>query len=339
MKEFDKTEELLNSYLDGELDERRSTEAKRLIDHDEDVRAKYETLEKYKSLVEALPCDKAPGNTFEEITHRLEREVLWDNSPESSYKAGRRHLFLRRLVTTAAVLFLAAGLFVIIFDVFVPESTRKQFVANFGRERQSQVLYERPFADAKMEPTVVEDVRVEPENSPIVPLSAKLVFKTSAPIQVDMFVGKAIMNRQLFAKTTAVVRKSSSIYYELECDKSDLISLIDDLAILWKKCQDVQMSVETEIFDNYVTIDRISASDVLEICQVQNYNQRMRMAEDISKINAVSPAAMVIEKLYAGGTDIDLNMFELPKPVLTEPEDVQAKTIEDPAKLTIIVQR
>ncbi len=338
MKDLDKTEELLNSYIDGELDDRRVTEAKRLMDHDSAIRDSYESFVKCRRLVELLPCDKAPANTFEEITHHLEREVLWNSSPGGSCKAGRKHLFFRRFAAVTAVLFLVVGLFAIIFDIFVPESARKQLVANFGTERKSQILYERPFADA--EPAVVEDIPLVPrETAVVVPLSAKLIFSTDAAIQVDMYLGKAMMNRRLLDKTTSVVRTSDGIFYELVCDKSEIISLVSDLAILWQKCRDVQMGIETEVFDDYVMIDRISAADALGILRAESYSQRLRMAEDISKINAATPGAAIVERFYAVGGDIDLSELDLPKPVLAAADSVPFSAADSASKLIIIVRR
>ena len=37
MKDMEQLEELLNGYIDGELDERKSNEVKRLIDHDKKI--------------------------------------------------------------------------------------------------------------------------------------------------------------------------------------------------------------------------------------------------------------------------------------------------------------
>jgi hypothetical protein len=50
MKDIENIEELLNCFIDNELDERKSNEVKRLIDNDAKVREMYESLNRYKSL-------------------------------------------------------------------------------------------------------------------------------------------------------------------------------------------------------------------------------------------------------------------------------------------------
>ena len=126
MKDMEQIEELLNSYIDGELDERKSNEIKRLIDNDKEIQSLYDSLKRYKSLMQTVSQLPVPEGLCENITTQLERHILLADTDIYSHKAGRRHLMVRRLMTAAAVIALAAVLSVIIFDIFVPKSSRQQ---------------------------------------------------------------------------------------------------------------------------------------------------------------------------------------------------------------------
>ena len=49
MKDTEHIEELLNSYIDGELDERKINEVKRLLDNNKEAAAIYDSLKRYKN--------------------------------------------------------------------------------------------------------------------------------------------------------------------------------------------------------------------------------------------------------------------------------------------------
>ena len=64
-QENQNTEELLNSYIDGELTEREKTEVQRLISHDAQVAQRLRELQKSKMLVSSLPRAKAPAKILD----------------------------------------------------------------------------------------------------------------------------------------------------------------------------------------------------------------------------------------------------------------------------------
>jgi len=336
MKDHEQIDELLNSYLDDELDDRKINELKRLVDHDSAIREKLESLSKARTLLRSVPAEAAPEGMLENITHQLERQVLLDDTADYSYKAGKRHLLLRRIMTAAAVLVLISALSVIVFDIFVPKSSRDQIFAGLAKkEPKTEILYERPFADIQ----TVEYKKVTSQYSSRVPLAAKLVFDTSAPIEADTFVGKAIMNRQLFAYVSLIDRRAGSISYVIDCDRPDLINLIQDMKFLWQSSKYVTLKVGTDNFGRYITLDNTTASQAVEIFAADNYSQRIRMAKDLAVINQLQPNNPL--KSYAKISDIDYNLLIPDKPVLTSPQGSgksQAKsTLIDPANLTIVI--
>ena len=318
MKDMEQIEELLNSYIDGELDERKSNEVKRLMDNDKEIQSLYDSLKRYKSLMQTVSRLPVPEGLCENITTRLERHILLADTDIYSHKAGRRHLMARRLMTAAAVIALAAVLSVIVFDIFVPKSSRQQLLTNVMRKRATkQVLYEKPFDETKQQ----EDKQIVPEKAADVPLVAILTLETKSPIEVDWLVAKALTTTNLFNQTAAIDRQLGSVRYVLNCNKDSLVSLLQELSFIWPQCTNTKMDIGTEQVGKYITINNISTQQLLEICKAENFGQRLRMANDLAVINKVT-SPVVIDRLYAIA-DTDYDLFKPQKPVLTSVEKTQ----------------
>ena len=76
MKEKTNINELLSGYIDGELDERQTTEVQRLIAHDPKVAERLREMQQYSTLIGSLPIAEAPAEMLEDIKTRLERNSL-----------------------------------------------------------------------------------------------------------------------------------------------------------------------------------------------------------------------------------------------------------------------
>ncbi len=76
MKANPEIDELLNSFIDGELPPRQQTEVQRLIAHDPQVGQRLRQLQKCKMLLASLPFAEAPAGMLENIKAALEREAL-----------------------------------------------------------------------------------------------------------------------------------------------------------------------------------------------------------------------------------------------------------------------
>jgi hypothetical protein len=335
MKDMENIEEMLNCYLDGELDERKSNEIQRLIDNDSQVQGLYDSLKRYKNLMDTVCQVPAPEGLCDNITAHLEREVLLADTPIYSLKAGRRHLMARRLMTAAAVIALAAALSAVIFDIFVPKSSRQQFLSSALRKKTiKQVLYEKPFADTKQQ----QDTKVVPQNYDV-PFVAILTLKTNSPIEVDWFVAKALTTTNLFSQTTAIDRRAGTVRYVINCNNQSLAGLIQELSFIWPQCTDTKIAIGTEQTGKYIAINNISAQQAMEICKAENSGQRLRIANDLAIINKFTAPA-IIDRQYAAA-DIDYDLLVSQKPALTSTEKTQiaGQSSSDfkNATLTIIV--
>jgi len=336
MKDYEYIEDLINSYVDGELDERKNNEVKRLIDNDPDARRLFESLKRYKNLMNSIPPVAAPDSLCEAVTENLEREMLLTDTESYHSLKGASRLVFRHFLTAAAMFALLAILSYVVFDIFVPKETREKFAHNiFSRKQKPQVLYERPFADA---PAPIQDKIVESPKGPAVPLVARLTLITESPIETDWFIGKALMNTGLLDKTSAVDRKSGSVRYSLSCSRKSLVNLVEELSFVWPKCSETILEIGTEQQGKFITINNASARQTLDICRADNFNQRMRIAADLSLINQAINTDIL--KTYFARQNTDLELLIPDKPVLTSVEknqQIPSDFTTDPANFTITV--
>ncbi|MGA2914555.1 MAG: hypothetical protein ABSE89_00805 [Sedimentisphaerales bacterium] len=336
MKDMEQIEEMLNYYIDGELDERKSNEVKRLIDNDKEIYGLYDSLKRHKNIMDAVPHEPAPQGLCDNITAQLEREILLADTGIYSHSAGRRHLMIRRLMTAAAVLALAAVLSTVVFDIFVPKSSRDQILSNTFRKKPiKQVLYEKPFAEPPVEDKKI--VAVKPIDIPFV---AILTLKTNNPIEVDWLVAKALTTTNLFSRTTAIDRQAKNVRYAINCDNQSLANLVQELSFVWPQCTETKIDIGTEQMGKYITVSNISAEQAMEICKAEDFGQRMRIAADLGIINKFTSPDM-LDRLYAAKS-IDYDSLISQKPIITSTEKIQSASLpaDDNTKnatLTIIV--
>jgi len=336
MKDMEQIEELLNSYIDGELDERKSNEIKRLIDNDKEVFDFYDSLKRYKNLMDAVGQVPSPEGLCDSITKQLERQILLADTGIYSHRAGKRHLIVRRFMTVAAIIALAAVLSMIILDIFVPKSSRDKFFSNATRKQSfKQVLYEKPFPDEK---PPQQDKRIIPAKNYDVPLVAVLTLQTESPIEVDWLVAKALTTTGLFNQTVAIDRQPGSVRYVLSCSNESVANLLAELSFVWPQCRSAKLAIGTEQAGKYITINNISAQQAMDVCRADNFSVRLRMAGDLAIINRA--AAENIEKLYAID-NIDYEKLYSQKPALASTEKAQdvnlPATGDRNAAITIVV--
>jgi len=122
MEEEPDINELLNSFIDGELLERQKTEVQRLIVHDTQIAERLQQLQKCRMLVASLPFEQAPVDMAEQIKAALERKALFAKQPSIvDERKGARHLMFRKVLAAAAMLILVAVLAAVIYTIVAPE--------------------------------------------------------------------------------------------------------------------------------------------------------------------------------------------------------------------------
>lgn len=227
-------EELLNSYIDGELTEREHTEVQRMISHDAQVAQRLRELQTSKMLVSSLPREEAPARILDGVKASLEPEVLsgepaWSEEP-SGRRVGVRHLMVRKFLAAAAMVGLVAIL--------------------------GGVIY-----------TIVD--REPPINPPIPPVAfdGRLELKTDALSTVNAFIDRAIEDKGL-SDSISVESQSGKRVYSLTCSQEDLNLLLAGLTDVWEKCNSTTLSTKMPVekeFDDVSTERIITIVDHLII--------------------------------------------------------------------------
>jgi hypothetical protein len=124
MKENPNIDELLNSFIDGELTEKNQTEVQCLISSDARIAQRHRELQKCKMLVNSLPSAEAPAQMLEQIKASLEeKELVAQRQSVLGRREGARHLLARRVLAAAAMIGLVAVLTTVIYTIVTPEKT------------------------------------------------------------------------------------------------------------------------------------------------------------------------------------------------------------------------
>ena len=206
-------EELLNSYIDGELTEREHTEVQRMISHDAQVAQQLRELQTSKMLVSSLPRAEAPARILDGVKASLETEVLsgegaWNDEP-SGGRVGVRHLMVRKFLAAAAMVGLVAILGGVIYSIVAPESHNI--------------------------PTVPDAVAFD----------GRLELKTDVLSTVNTFIDRAIEDKGL-SDSISVESQGNKRVYSITCSREDLNVLLADLTNIWEKCDSTTLFVDTK---------------------------------------------------------------------------------------------
>jgi hypothetical protein len=329
-------DELLNSYLDGELDERQHAEIKRLIAHDQQAAAKLKSLQKTKELLGALSKSPPPPEILHGVRAHMERKMLRGKIPVVPTRhAGAWHLMLRRTLAAAAMIGLISVLALLVFNILKPESPVPD---------KSVELY-------RLEPTreVVRETAVEIPRATVAAIDKDtgtgslpmvLVLRTAELRAVNSAIGRAIYDTGLLNCTT-IERLPDEHIYSLRCDRESTAALASDLKGLWERFDIASLSLAKESFGRQVTVDNVTAEQVMTLLAERNIEGRAKLAKDFAALNAMS-AQMPGRDTLAAIQGREYDLLTVDKPVLTSSEGRRAGSAPadqaEKISLTIIVR-
>jgi hypothetical protein len=314
MKDNQNIDELLNSFIDGELDPRHETEVKRLLAHDTQIAERLRRLEKTKMLVSSLPSADAPPSLLFDVKTSLERRTLLGRTAEDrERKKGARHLIFRKLVTAAAMIVLVGGLAIVIYDILAPVSRPEAPVA--------MDTHRRPDAETTAE---------KPSKSfPAAEFNGRLELATS-----NFMIVEAVINRAIYINaienTTDSKGGQEKRTYQLTCSRQALAALMEDIQNVWPKIGSATLRIKAETADSEISVDNVTPDQVTYLAGEQTLERRIELAREFAALNT-SPPRQPDEKLLAATDNAkpDLSAIPepIPKPVLTSAEKT-AKTAQ-----------
>ncbi|MFA5239773.1 MAG: hypothetical protein WC476_08730 [Phycisphaerae bacterium] len=341
--EITNIDELLNSFLDGELDARHQTEVQRLINHDKKIAERLLELQKCKRLVSSLPYAEAPDRMLENIKASLKEQ----SSPIGPAHRVQRlhghkgawHLLVRRLTAAAAMIGLVAVLGVVIYSILAPGPVADTQVAVEPKVQKVEPAVVSDIAPAKSEIVAAAEKPVETRLAET-EFTARLEVKTSSPSEVAAFINKAI-EVSIPSDERAAIGPKLKDSHVLTCSRQNLKSFIDDLATIWDKFDSAKLVIQTDQPEGQIVIDAVAPEQIIEIAKQADFQTQMKTAKFFAVMNNMTELSPGKEVLTAID-DSTPRLITIPKPVLTSNEKPITKAAvgieaEKKVLLTIVV--
>ncbi len=292
-------DELLNSFIDGEVTDDQRANMERLIESHPQIAQRLRQFQKTKMLVSSLPRHKAPRDIVGQVKATLEAsERLAEHRLYENERAGTRQLLVRRILTAAAMIALVAVLGGVIYSILVPETAPEgsQFLLSQG---STGGVRRAAF-------------------------SGRLELTTPALVAVDAFINGAIEGNGLSDYVT-ITRQPTQRLYSLNCSRQDLNLLLADLQGIWQKFHSAALYVDTEQFNAPVVVDAVTAEQTAKVLNQDSPRRSVEVARDIAILNNMSEL-MPGKQFLAAIDDKGVDLIAIPKPVLTGDRKTTEKT-------------
>jgi hypothetical protein len=316
-------DELLNDLVDDQATERQETEFKRLAKHDPAIVDQLEAMRRQKQLLNALPIEFAPASLAEEVTSVLERKLILGDLPgDEQTIAGTSHLFLRRILTTAAMLLLPLGLLsFVVYEIMRPASvgpavyvSTDQTLAQEDRSGSSLAI---PAADAEL------------------PFDGVLTFSTDEQMAVSNYIKKRIFDQKLRSFPS---RTPDAATYQITAAPEKIKTLINSLENVWSHCRDVTLSVADSSESYSIQIPQIHPEQIRALAVEDDRKMLNHMAGQYAVANENKKTLFAKEDLELQ----DIGLDESPRltmPILTGTDDSPSeKTASTQAMIRLRIQ-
>jgi len=309
MKENSNIDELLNSFIDGELPARQQTEVQRLIAHDEKIAQRLRQLQKCKILLSSLPVTEAPPQILENVKASLAgRTLLLEQPTAFDEHLGARHLLGRKLFAAAAMLGLVGILTAVVYTIVAPTVTQGP-VAVEPREL----------------PPKVEVVEPAPIIVVAAPFSGRLELRTSYLPAVVAVINRAIEDNVPSDEWIASDRSDVREPHALICSSESFNLLLAELDNIWDKLDSATLVVDTEVFGQQVVVGAVTAEQIAGIVNQDNSKRRIEVAKDFAVLNNIAEYLPGREILTAID-DTTVDLITPPKPRLTGGQETIEKS-------------
>jgi len=315
MKEDPNIDELLNSFLDGELPQRQHTEVQRMASHDKHIAERLRRLEKCRVLVSSLPSAEAPAGMLDDIKTSLERRSLLARQPVSFKRSeGARHLLARRLVTVAAMVGLIAVLGAVIYSILAPPETVPHQPIALGTQPQPAVRVQPKESPAVK--VAIAEKSVDVVGQAAAEFTATLELKTNDFVTTDKFVRTTFENNGLLNQAASPVSRDAKSVHSVTCSQEELNSLLADLQNVWAGLDSATLFVDTDRPDAQVVVHKVTADQICQIANQYDFQGCIKAAKYfavLSNMSELLPGKEPFTRPYMTASDLTV----IPKPVLT----------------------
>ncbi len=283
MNENPNIDEMLNSFLDGELPIRQRTEVQRMVNNDPQLAQRLKQLQKCKLLVSSLPAVQAPAGLLENIKASLaSREVMEETQetiPPSSIIY--RPTVFRKLAAVAAMLTMAAILSAVLYSILPQGATLEKPVGYVAVDNHQ----------AKF--------------------TGRLELKTSDISAVDSVINRIIEDYGLSGPAAA--NRTNRRVYNLACDRQQFNGVLSRLGDIWDKFESAKLLVDTDVFSREVAVDAVTVKQIAELASSSN---AAGLAGDFAVLNNMNDR-FGFGRLGSSNTESIGEIMKMPQPVLT----------------------
>jgi hypothetical protein len=272
MKSDPNIDELLCSFIDGELPPRQKTEVQRLAARDPKVGQRLRQLQSCRDLISVLPKAEAPDGMLEQIRQSLERRTLLGDRPVSSPgRAGAWHLRIRHLTAAAAMIALVGVLGVVVYQIVAPVAPVEEPSLFTNAEGVAEVTPGSPGTTA----TLVSDSG----------FTGRLELQTAAFVRADAFVKEAIMENGLsdFVEPETAGNKTT---YRITAGRESLNRLVADLNTVWQASKSATLVVQTDRFAEPVVVKSVTPQQATKIIGQDNAEACAKAAREVAVLNS-----------------------------------------------------
>ncbi len=308
MKPNSNLDELLSSFMDGELSPRQRTEVQRMASHDPEVARRLRQLQNCRSLFCALPVAKAPNDLLEQIKMSLERHSLLQEQPAvRRHSIGAWQLAFRRLVAAAAVLVLMGVLGVVVYQIVspVPQGTpplASDIRSLSGGARDRTTVIPLTVADAGF--------------------TGRLELRTARLAYVDTFVARAIENSGLSGQDRSDVVGNQRVYRVMGT-REEVNRFVATLSGVWQNFEGAVLQVDRpENAQAPVIVEGVTPEQAAGIVAQNNTQASIEAAAGCAVMNRVAQAMPggEIRSLIQDDPGSLLAALSIPRPRETGPE-------------------
>ena len=271
MKPNANLDELLSSFMDGQLSPRQQTEVQRMTTHDPQVARRLRQLQNCRTLFSSLPAAKAPSDLLEQIKTSLERHSLLQEPPSVKGRTfGAVQLAFRRLVSVAAVIALVGVLGVVVYQIVSPIPD-----GGVGSRMANKLTPVQP------SPLTATPIMVADDG-----FTGRLELRTAKLAQVDTFLGRSIENNGLSSRVESTVSGNQRVY-RITGTRESVNRLVASLSGVWQNYFDsATMQVDrSEASVAPVLVEAITPEQTATIVAQNSTNASIQTAANYAIMN------------------------------------------------------
>ena len=315
-------EELLSALVDDEATERQKIEFNRLLRHDPSIAETLAVMRRQRRILGALPVDSAPASLVGGVLSRLGRKPIPGGVPATQpTMVGAGHLFMRRALTTAAMLLLPIGILsFVVYEIIKPPSV-------------GPVDYS-PVTSGLAQNTGTAATALNPAAAAQgLPFDGILTFRTQQPMSVSNYAEKMIFDQGLVS-VTLPNRTVDAATYQITAPPEKIAALVNSLAGVWPRCRQVALSVIDDEQDSHVDIPDVQTEQVRMLALEDNREMLKRLAGQYASANIKKDSVFAKDDRPVD-SEIDLvDSLPLTIPILTGRNEPSGEVI-DPSQPTV----